>query len=269
MFSTFRNGFRAAAFAAALLLALLALAATPWSPDEGGSATAGSNRVKAPPAPLFDLVVPQVRAAREAAHAKPRKGETSIAVLRRRASLRTEPGGGKRIARLARRSEFGSARVLAVIGRRDGWLRVLAAELPNNRSGWIPASAARLETTPWALRADVSKREVVVLKRGKVVRRFGATMGRSTSPTPTGRFGVTDKILFRDSRGPYGCCALALTGHQTKLPAGWTGGDRLAIHSTRSGVGNGASAGCLRADRADASWVVRRVLLGSVMTIER
>ena len=257
-----------AVFAGTLLLALLALAATPWSPDEGGSATAGADRVKPPPAPLFDLVVPQVRAAREAAHARPRKGETSIAILRRRTSLRAEPGGGKRLARLARRSEFGSARVLAVIGRREGWLRVLAAELPNNRSGWIPASAARLETTPWALRADISKREVVVLKRGKVVRRFGATVGGPATPTPTGRFAVTDKILFRNPRGPYGCCALALTGHQTRLPAGCTGGDRLALHATPGSRGT-RSNGCLRADTADASWAVRRVLLGSVMTIQR
>ena len=264
MFSSNRNGFRVAALAGALLVALVVLAATPFSRDNG-SATAGPGDAKAPPAPLFDLVVSQVRAAR--AHSKPRKGETSIAILRKRTVLRTEPGGA-RFARLARRSEFGSARVLAVIDRRGAWLRVLAAELPNNRSGWIPASAAKIETTPWALRADVSKREVTVLKRGKVVRRFGATMGGSTSPTPTGRFAVTDKILYRNSRGPYGCCALALTGHQTKLPAGWKGGDRLAIHSTSSGVGAGASAGCLRADRADASWVVRRVLLGSVMTIQ-
>jgi hypothetical protein len=260
-----RNGFRVVAFAGALVLALLALAATPLPADRGSSATAGSRAVKAPPAPLFDLVVPSVRAAR--APSKLGKGETRIAILRRRVALLTEPGG-KRFATLARRTEFGSARVLAVIGRRGDWLRVLAAELPNNRSGWIRASAAKLEVTPWALRADVSKREVAVLKLGKLVRRFSATMGGANTPTPTGRFAVTDKILFRNARGPYGCCALALTGHQTRLPAGWPGGDRLALHATPGARGT-ASHGCLRADTGDASWVVRRVLLGSVMTIRR
>ncbi|MEA2404103.1 MAG: hypothetical protein QOE08_750 [Thermoleophilaceae bacterium] len=264
MFPVRRNGFRAAAFAGALLLALVALAVVPWSPNQAGSATADAGALKPPPAPLFDVVVPQVRAA---AHRRPRKGETPIAILRRPSALFTKPGG-KRFAKLARRSEFGSPRVLAVIGRRGGWLRVLAKELPNNRSAWIPASAARLEATPWALRADVSKREVVVLKRGKVVRRFGATMGGASTPTPTGRFAVTDKILYRNAAGPYGCCALALTGHQPRLPAGWPGGDRLALHATPGARGT-MSHGCLRADTADASWVVRRVLLGSVMTIRR
>jgi hypothetical protein len=265
MFPARRNGFRVAAFAGALLLALVAFAAVPWSPDEAGSATADSTALKPPPAPLFDLVVPRIRAAR--APAKLRKGETRIAILRRRTTLRTEPGG-KRFATLARRSEFGSARVLAVIGRRGGWLRVLASELPNNRSAWIRESSAKLEATPWALRADVSKRQVTVLKGGKVVRRFGATMGGASTPTPTGRFAVTDKILFRNAGGPYGCCALALTGHQPRLPAGWPGGDRIALHAT-PGTRGTSSHGCLRADTADASWVVRRVLLGSVMTIRR
>ena len=212
------------------LLVLVALAVMPLSPDRGATATAGPRAMKPPPAPLFDIVVDHVRATRAAT---PGEGETSIAILRRRTALRTAPGG-KRFAKLARRSEFGSARVLAVIGRRGEWLRVLAAELPNNRSGWIPASAAKLEVTPWALRADISERRVTVLKRGKVVRRFGASMGGARTPTPTGRFAVTDKILFRNSRGPYGCCALALTGHQPDLPAGWPGGDRIAIHSTSS-----------------------------------
>ena len=48
-----------------------------------------------------------------------------------------------------------------------------------------------------------------------------------------GRFAVTDKLRTEDrADSPYGCCALALTGHQTKLVPGWPGGDRLAIHGT-------------------------------------
>ena len=66
-------------------------------------------------------------------------------------------------------------------------------------------------------------------------------MGGASTPTPTGRFAVTDKILFRNARGPYGCCALALTGHQPRLPSGWKGGDRIAIHSTSRGKRGSAS----------------------------
>ena len=49
------------------------------------------------------------------------------------------------------------------------------------------------------------------------------------------------------------CCALALSGHQTKLLPGWPGGDRLAIHATpnQETVGRPASLGCMRAHDAD------------------
>jgi lipoprotein-anchoring transpeptidase ErfK/SrfK len=68
---------------------------------------------------------------------------------------------------------------------------------------------------------------------------------------------------------PYGCCAVALSGHQTSLPAGWGGGDRLAVHGTSEPwtVGQPASLGCLRAADADIRWLLRRVPLGAPVFI--
>ena len=62
---------------------------------------------------------------------------------------------------------------------------------------------------------------------------------------------------------------LALNGHQPKLPAGWSGGDRLAIHGTNSPgtIGTPASAGCLRAADADLRILIRRVPLGTPVFI--
>ncbi|HEU0056392.1 MAG TPA: L,D-transpeptidase [Gaiella sp.] len=68
------------------------------------------------------------------------------------------------------------------------------------------------------------------------------------SPTPTGRFHVTDQISGRKWR--LGCCIVVLSGNQPRLPAGWSGGDRLAIHgrpSPREIFGGPTSAGCLHA----------------------
>ena len=70
---------------------------------------------------------------------------------------------------------------------------------------------------------------------------------------------------------PYGCCALALTGHQTKLLAGWPGGDRLAIHGTPQPetIGKEISLGCMRAHRRDIRALMRTVPLGSPVTVRR
>jgi lipoprotein-anchoring transpeptidase ErfK/SrfK len=94
-------------------------------------------------------------------------------------------------------------------------------------------------------------------------------VGRAGSPTPTGRFAVTDK-LSGSAYGPYyGCCILALSAHQTHLPPGWTGGDRVAIHGTNAPatIGAAASAGCLHAGEADLRTLMRRVPLGTPVFI--
>jgi lipoprotein-anchoring transpeptidase ErfK/SrfK len=94
-------------------------------------------------------------------------------------------------------------------------------------------------------------------------------IGRPGSPTPAGRFSITDK-LSGGTFGPfYGCCILALSGHQTNTPAGWQGGDRLAIHGTNDpgSIGVPSSAGCLHADAEDLKVLVRRVPLGTPVLI--
>ena len=69
------------------------------------------------------------------------------------------------------------------------------------------------------MHADLSRRTLSVERDGKTVRRFGIAVGRKGNPTPEGRFSVTDKLRVTDPGSPYGCCVLALSGHQTRLPA--------------------------------------------------
>ena len=101
-----------------------------------------------------------------------------------------------------------------------------------------------------------------------MLRRFPVAVGRPGHATPLGRYGVTDKLLM-PAGTPYGCCAVALTGHQTSLPSGWGGGDRLAVHGTTAPetIGTAASLGCLRAAEADMRWLLRRLPLGAPVFI--
>jgi lipoprotein-anchoring transpeptidase ErfK/SrfK len=196
-----------------------------------------------------------------------RRGQP-VAVLTRATALRAVPRGRK-LAHLPRRTEFGTPTVMAAVGSRSGWLRVIASQLPNGRRGWIPSSAAALIASPWKVSADLSQRLVTVYRGDRVMRRFSVAIGRAQTPTPTGRFAVTDKLSFIGGSSSYGCCALALTGRQTHIEPGWRGGNRLAIHGTSapSSIGQAASFGCLRATDADVRWLVRNVYLGSVVEI--
>jgi L,D-transpeptidase catalytic domain len=173
--------------------------------------------------------------------------------LQRRARLYNRPEG-RVVTRLGERTRWGTPRILSVVKvrRRGKWLGVLSEHRPNGRLGWIRASATRPGGVREALVADLSRRRVTLLRDGRRVLRFRVAIGRPANPTPRGRFAVTDILRVRGP-SPYGCCVLALSARQRRVPAGWTGGDRLALHATAdaSAIGRAVSIGCLRArDRA-------------------
>jgi hypothetical protein len=188
----------------------------------------------------------------------------STALLTGPVTLYKEPGGRPRID-LAKRTEWGSSRVLGVVLRRGDWVAVQAPELDNGELAWLPSKRARIDCVPWSIHADLSRRMLYVRRDGKVVRRFQIAIGRRGNSTPTGRFAVTDKLRVMDPGSPYGCCVLALTGHQNRLPPGWPGGDRLAIHATKelSSIGKPESLGCMRITSVQARWLIKAIPAGS------
>jgi len=192
------------------------------------------------------------------------------ATVRGRPVLFSRPGGGGRRRVLPRKTQFDTPRVFGVVRRQGDWLAVQAPELENGRVGWLRAKGAKLYSSPWSLHADLSRRSIVVRRNGRAVRRFKIAIGSPGHPTPKGRFSVTDKLKVTDPGSPYGCCVLALSGHQVDLPPDWPGGDRLAVHATRdvSSIGKRASLGCMRAQSKHARWLIDTIPLGSPIFVK-
>ena len=194
--------------------------------------------------------------------ARPRRGATIL--------VRARPHG-KVVARLGASTEFGSPTTLAVTERRGSWLGVITTLVPNGRLGWVNEARSRLRIshTRVALTLDLSARRLVVRRGERVLRRITVGVGRPSSPTPVGRFAVTDKLPGARYSSAYGCCILALSAHQTSLPAGWRGGDRIAIHGTNdpSSIGAASSAGCPHASTADMRFLFRVVPLGAPVVV--
>lgn len=201
-----------------------------------GLATAGTIAV--------GLLVPP---AGEAGQSTPR-GTALVVGWKAKVPIRRAPGS-RTLAVASWKTPFGSVRRLQVVGRRGNWFAVESDVLGNGVVGWVPRTAAvRLRTVRYAVEADLSKRLLTLREDGRVVFRRRVSIGAPGSPTPTGRFHVTDQISGR--RWRLGCCIVVLSGNQPRLPSGWSGGDRLAIHgrpSAHETFGAPTSAGCLHA----------------------
>jgi hypothetical protein len=195
-----------------------------------------------------------------------RRGIATSVVLRGTLALRSRPGGAVD-THLEARTEFGSSRVLSVAARRGRWLGLVTTARSNGKLAWVDRRdpALRLRRTGWSLHADLSSRRIELQRFGRTVQRVRVAIGRPGSPTPTGRFAVTDKLDGSRFGAYYGCCILALNGYQEHLPPGWQGGNRIAIHGTDAPatIGAAASACCLRAADADLTTLMRRVPLGT------
>jgi lipoprotein-anchoring transpeptidase ErfK/SrfK len=188
--------------------------------------------------------------------------------VHRRAQLRETPGG-KVVATIHTKTEFRSPTILAVAARKPGWVLVRTT-LEDHHVGWLPASAGQVFEEPRTIVIDLSDRTLTLFHRGKLTDRYRVAVGTDATPTPTGRYAVTDRLKTGDENGDYGCCILALNAHQPKIAQGWGGGDRVAIHATPHTwtLGNAVSHGCVRATNKALHQLMRKVRLGTPVRIK-
>jgi lipoprotein-anchoring transpeptidase ErfK/SrfK len=237
-------------------------------------ATAPAPVAAVPAAPALKVVAPPK--AEPAPRAKPApKPQPSFSIAHVRAgrtvALHSKPGGPV-VARVASTTQFGSPTTLAVAATRGDWVGLTSTDLPNGKLGWVKRrrrDALATTRTHFSVRVDLSRRQLELRDGRKILRRVTVGIGRPGSATPLGRFSVTDKLAGSAYSPVYGCCIVALSGHQVNTPAGWQGGNRLAIHGTNNPgtIGVPSSAGCLHADAEDLRALMRRVPLGTPVFI--
>jgi lipoprotein-anchoring transpeptidase ErfK/SrfK len=95
---------------------------------------------------------------------------------------------------------------------------------------------------------SLSAHRLVLTRNGRVILRTRVAVGSRSSPTPRGRFFVTDRVRVPLAQPQFGQYAIGLSGVQHQLPEGWAGGNQLAIHGTNEpqSMGKPVSAGCIR-----------------------
>jgi lipoprotein-anchoring transpeptidase ErfK/SrfK len=183
----------------------------------------------------------------------------------------SRPGGHVRVGTMTSRSKYYRVPIVAWVLERTKDARYGRVPIPytgNRATGWISLRGLARRFTPYSVVASLSHHRITVLKRGKVLMRFPAATGAPGSPTPPGRYFVTDRVPF-SPRSALGAFAFGISGIQTHLPPGWSGGNQLAIHGTNNpaSIGTSASAGCLRVSAAALDRLMPILQLGTPITI--
>ena len=163
--------------------------------------------------------------------------------------------GGKPLVRVGPLGVLGGPLVFGVVAVRGSWVEF--------------GRDVTVRPVRWRLRVSLSRRALFVFHGRRLVRTIPVGIGRPGSPTPLGRFAVAEKVT--GFFGPaFGCCILALTARQPRLPAGWNRQLTyyVAIHA---GIGEGSavSAGCLHATEAEVRYLMRTIPLGTGVRVTR
>lgn len=161
------------------------------------------------------------------------------------------PGSGAQIGTLPARSKYLGSSMRAWVrqvspDRRHGF--VTLPWQAGGAGGWISLAGLTRSWTDVTVHASLSKRQLEVRRGCRVVLRVASAIGAAASTSPTGAYWVTDPVAVPTSQPQFGSYAFGLSTIQPNLPAGWTGGDQMAIHGTNDpgSIGSAVSAGCLR-----------------------
>ena len=187
-----------------------------------------------------------------------------VALLQHATTMRTSPDGPT-LAQLPLHTEFGSPQALWVVRRSGSWLGVVSPLAGNGKLGWIEQSTAKLGRVAWRINVSLHARRLTVSDNGKVVQRYTVASRQAQRTDADRPFRVTDRLLTGNPSGPYGCCILATSAKSPHAIQGWTGGNRIAIHSTpeTSTIGQPVSHGCVRLTLAEGRWLMAHVPLGT------
>ena len=136
------------------------------------------------------------------------------------------------------------------------------------RQGWIRLKGLSRDATRVRVEIDLSEHSVTVRKFGNVLFRAPGATGASYSPTPVGEYFVTDRVPF-GAGSALGSFAFGISGIQPHLPAGWSGGNQLAIHGTNypSSIGRSVSAGCIRVSESTIDRLLPLLVYGTPVIV--
>lgn len=184
--------------------------------------------------------------------------------------------GARSSVRFEERNANGVATVFGVLAARVDrscratHYRVQLPIRPNGATGWVRAVDVRLRTVHTRIAVDLSQRRITLFRDGRPVLVTSAVIGAPSTPTPTGRYYVNQRLLAANPLGDYGPGAVGISAFSPVL-VNWPQGGPIAIHGTDAPgmIGFAVSHGCLRVRNVDIERLLRLAAEGTPVEIRK
>ena len=201
-------------------------------------------------------------------------GRVAYAVTVRESATAFRAPGARPFARFGRVNVNGVPTVFAVLGARldrrcrASWYHVQLPMRPNGITGWVRAKAVSERALHVRIVVDLSLRRVTLYRGARPLVVTTAAIGSASTPTPTGRYFVNQKLVAPDPLGPYGPAALGISAFSPVLQE-WAQGGPIAIHGTNQAelLGSAVSHGCIRVSNDVVERLWRLVPTGTPVLI--
>lgn len=161
-------------------------------------------------------------------------------------------------------TSLGDPFTMLVAERRGDWLAVHLPVRPNGTVGWVPVSEVTLSSTDQRIELRLAERVLRFWEGDTLVLSTPVVVGAEATPTPTGRFYVTDTVVQTNPDGAYGPLVIATNAYSEALDIFDDGVPVIALHGTNRPelVGQAVSNGCVRLPNDAVSELGRRIRLG-------
>ena len=146
----------------------------------------------------------------------------------------------------------------------DDWHQVLLPVRPNGSLGWVRNADVTLATHNFRIKVDLADFRMRVLERDVTIFDAVAGVASNNTPTPGGRYYLTELIAPEVPDSVYGSFAYGLSGFSETFETFNGGPGQLGIHGTNDPdtLGTAVSAGCIRLHNDDVARLVTFLPLG-------
>ena len=163
---------------------------------------------------------------------------------------------------------FGVRGAIRTTGCEASWYRVQIPVRPNGTVAYVRAGDVFLGRIRTRIVVDLGEHRLTLFRDGRPLLAITVAVGSAATPTPTGRFYVSQRLLSADPAGAYGPAALGISAFSDVLTQ-WTQGGPIAIHGTNepSLIGQSVSNGCIRVRNATLRRIFAAAIAGTPVVI--